>query len=195
MKTANRASQFQPICKITSVSTFDLRMHILQSTLDDLETIFQLYDDAIAHQKSVSDLYWLPFDRQLVEIEIAEGRQWKILAEDGQVAGVFVTAYSDPAIWGDQDHAPAVYLHRIVTNSKFRGQNLITRVVDWAKQHGKSLQKKFVRLDTWAANQKLKEIYLRNGFQFLFNAAPADPSALPSHYSGILLGFYEIEID
>jgi len=169
-------------------------MEILNSTPSDLETIFNLYDAAIAHQKAVSHLHWLPFDTQMVEAEIAGNRQWKIIVDD-QVACVFVTAYTDPAIWGDKDRDPSVYLHRIVTNPDFRGRNFVGAIVAWALQHGASLGKKFVRLDTWAENLKLKEIYVRNGFQFLGNAAPADPSALPSHYSGIVLGFYEILID
>jgi len=169
-------------------------MEILNSTHSDLETIFNLYDAAIAHQKVVSHMHWLPFDTKLVESEIAENRQWKIIV-DGQVACVFVTAYTDAAIWGEKDRDPSVYLHRIVTNPNFRGRNFVGAIVEWALHHGASMGKKFVRLDTWAENLKLKEIYLRNGFRFLGNAAPADPSALPSHYSGIVLGFYEILID
>ena len=168
-------------------------MDFLRSTTDDLQTIFDLYDAAIAHQKAVSDMHWLPFDRQMVATEIAEGRQWKIMLDD-QVACVFVVAYTDAAIWGDRDRDPSVYFHRIVTHPAFRGNNFVLKIVEWGKQHGRDLGRRFVRLDTWAENLKLKEVYLRAGFQFLGNAAPADPSALPSHYSGILLGFYEMEV-
>lgn len=138
-------------------------------------------------------MHWLPFDPQMVASEIAEGRQWKILI-DGQIACVFATAYTDAAIWGDRDLDPSVYLHRIVTNPDFRGRNMVGAIVDWAKLHGKAAGCKYLRLDTWAENLKLKEVYLRNGFRFLGNAAPADPTALPSHYSGIVLGYYEIEL-
>ncbi|MEO6759006.1 MAG: hypothetical protein ABIO24_06090 [Saprospiraceae bacterium] len=67
-------------------------MRILPSTPADLETIFQLYDAAIAHQKTVSHLHWLPFERDRVAAEIEEGRQWKILI-DGEVAGIFLIAF------------------------------------------------------------------------------------------------------
>jgi len=169
-------------------------MEFLNSTTDDLKTIFDLYDAAITHQKMVSAMHWLPFDKQMVKLEILENRQWKIMLE-GQVACVFVTAYTDAAIWGEKDKDPSVYIHRIVTHPDFRGRNFVGAIVEWSKGHGKALGKQFVRLDTWAENLKLKELYLRNGFQFLGNAAPADPAALPSHYSGIVLGFYELGID
>ncbi|MCC7466477.1 MAG: GNAT family N-acetyltransferase [Saprospiraceae bacterium] len=164
-----------------------------QSTHDDLNTIFKLYDAAIAHQKAVSNMHWLPFDRELVTQEIQEGRQWKILVDD-QVACAFVVAYQDAAIWGDKDRESSVYLHRIVTDPAFRGRNFVGAILEWAKWHGKTLGKKFVRLDTWAENLKLKEIYERNGFQFLGVVTPTDLAALPSHYSGIRLSLFEVAL-
>ncbi len=50
-------------------------MEFINSTAADLEAIFELYDAAIVHQKAVSNMHWLPFDRQLVAAEIAEGRE------------------------------------------------------------------------------------------------------------------------
>ena len=169
-------------------------MEFLRSTLSDLDTIFGFYDDAIAHQKAVSTMHWLPFDKLMVAQEIEEGRQWKIQI-DGQVAGVFVVAYADPAIWGEKDIEPAIYLHRIVTSPAFRGRNLVGAIVEWGKGHCQERGINFIRLDTWAANHKLRELYIRCGFRFIGDAAPANPAALPSHYSGIELGFYEIKLD
>lgn len=57
-------------------------MTILPSTITDLDTIFSLYDKAIAFQKAVSEQHWLPFERTLVEKEIDEKRQWKIMDGD-----------------------------------------------------------------------------------------------------------------
>lgn len=169
-------------------------MKVINSTPTDLETIFNLYDAAIAHQKAVSDQHWLPFDRAMVEAEIAEGRQWKIVV-DGEIACIFLVAYADPHIWGEKDRDPAVYLHRIVTNPAFRGRGFVAVIVEWARAHGRALGKKFVRLDTWADNLRLKEIYERCGFRFLGVERPANPAALPSHYSTIWLGYFEMGVE
>lgn len=168
-------------------------MQILPSTTADKTTIFALYDAAIAHQKQVSHLHWLPFDEALVEREIQEARQWKVILDD-QVAAVFVVAYNDPDIWGERDAEPSIYLHRIVTHPDFRGRNLVRTITEWAKNHGQALGRRFLRLDTWAENLKLRELYQRAGYHFLGDAPPANPAGLPSHYSGILLGFYEIAL-
>lgn len=171
-----------------------LEMEFLNSTREDLAVIFELYDAAIAHQKAVSGQHWLPFDPQTVALEIAEGRQWKIMI-DGQVACVFLTTFSDAAIWGEKDADPSIYLHRIVTNPAFRGRNFVQKIVDWAKVYAKAAGKKYVRLDTWSDNLKLKELYLRCGFQFLGIEKPADPAALPKHYSTITLSMFEMSIE
>ena len=138
-------------------------------------------------------MHWLPFDRQLVAAEIAEGRQWKIIM-DGEIACIFLVAYSDAAIWGEKDAEPSIYLHRIVTNPAFRGNNFVQKIVDWSKDHGKMRGKKYIRLDTWSDNPKLKDLYVQCGFQFLGIAVPSNPEALPSHYSTITLSFFELEI-
>lgn len=169
-------------------------MEFLNSTTDDLSTIFDLYDAAIAHQKAVSNEHWLPFDRELVAREIAEGRQWKIVI-DGEIACIFLVAYSDAAIWGERDKDPSIYLHRIVTNPAFRGRGFVRQIVHWAQKHGQATGKQYLRLDTWGTNDKLKSLYTQCGFTFLGVGLPADTTALPKHYSTISLGFYEMPIE
>ena len=114
---------------------------------------------------------------------------------DGQIACIFVTTYSDPHIWGEKDADPSIYFHRIVTNPAFRGRRFVNEIVQWAKVYGKALGKRYLRLDTWSDNEKLKEVYLGCGFEYLGSAVPANPAALPKHYSTITLGYYEMKID
>ena len=71
----------------------------------------------------------------------------------------------------------------------------MAEIVRWAKKHGAGLGKKFVRLDTWSENLRLKELYLACGFQFLGVVTPTNLTALPSHYAGISLSLFEISVD
>lgn len=166
-------------------------METVQSTQKDLEAIFALYDDAVAFQKTVSNKHWLPFDRDMVQTELNEGRQWKIL-ENGAIACIFVIAYSDPYIWGERGEGNAIYIHRIVTNPAFRGGNYVQHIVTWARQHVKDTGNDFIRMDTWGDNEKLIAYYRQCGFTFLGVFSPSDISKLPSHYSDITLAFFEI---
>lgn len=168
-------------------------MEFKLSTQQDMEAIFALYDEAVAFQKKVSNKHWKPFDRELVQTEINEGRQWKIL-ENGEIACIFVIAYSDPYIWGERGHGKAVYIHRIVTNPAFRGGNYVQHIVTWARQHAKETGNDFIRMDTWGDNQRLIQYYTSCGFQFLGVFAPDDISRLPKHYSDITLAYFEMEV-
>jgi ribosomal protein S18 acetylase RimI-like enzyme len=168
-------------------------MEILNSTLDDREAILALYDAAIALQRARSQRHWLPFDVDRVEAEIAEGRQWKIVI-DGRIACVFLTAESDPAIWMERDVEPSLYLHRIVTDPEFRGRGFTAAITKWALDRAKARGRKFVRLDTWDDNTRLKELYARCGFELVGTVAPTALETLPSHYEGVTLALFEIAV-
>ena len=56
-------------------------MEFLNSEIENFDEIFRLYDLAIDFQKSKFDKFWLPFDRPMIEREIAEKRHWKILID------------------------------------------------------------------------------------------------------------------
>jgi ribosomal protein S18 acetylase RimI-like enzyme len=168
-------------------------MEILNSTTNDTDRIFNLYDAAVAFQKTRFDKHWQTFDRELVNTEIEEGRQWKIL-EDGAIACIFASVFSDPFIWGDKNNTPAIYLHRIVTNPLFRGRNYVLSIIEWAKVYGKKMNKDYIRIDTWGDNQYLIDYYIKCGFTFLGLMIPEDTATLPGHYSGVSLSLFEIAI-
>src|ERR1043165_3015479 len=166
-------------------------MHIENSSIADIDEIFRFYDLAIEFQKKVSDQHWLPCERSLVEKEIAEQRQWKIII-DGRIVFVFCIAWNDPQIWGERDKEPSIYIHRIVTHPDFRGKNFVVEIINWALVYGREKERKFLRMDTWGDNAKLREYYTKCGFKFLGVVKPASPELLPAHYADITLSLFEI---
>lgn len=56
-----------------------MQLQVLNSQTTDIDTIFQFYDMAIAHQKKVFNKHWQGFSREMVQAEIDENRQYKIL--------------------------------------------------------------------------------------------------------------------
>ena len=172
-------------------------MQIVNANLNDAPAIFELYDKAIEFQKTKSDKYWEGFDAALVENEIRENRLWKIVIDDdSDIACVFTVAYSDPQIWGAKSSEPAMYVHRIVTNPLYRGRGFVKIIVEWAKEHARYTEKKFIRMDTWGDNQKLIDYYTSCGFTFLGLTTPANTKEMPKHYyDGISLGLFELSLD
>ncbi len=132
-------------------------MQINNAISQDIETIFKLYDQAIEFQKTVFDKHWQGFERSLIEREISENRLWKIV-EMGEIACIFSIAFSDSLIWSEKDDEPSLYIHRIVTNPLFRKRGQVKAIVEWTKDYGSQLGKKFIRMDTWGDNLKLIEL-------------------------------------
>jgi ribosomal protein S18 acetylase RimI-like enzyme len=168
-------------------------MEIKNSSLEDTATIFSLYDHAIAYQKTVFKKHWQGFERDLIETEIRENRQWKIVI-DNEVACIFAITFNDAVIWKEKDAQPSIYIHRIVTNPQFRGVGFVPKIIDWAKNYCLSHRKMYVRLDTWGDNPKLIAYYIKCGFGYVKTIKMENTEGLPAHYEGATLALFEIKI-
>lgn len=160
----------------------------------DIDKIFEFYDLAVAHQKKVFNKHWQGFSRDLVQTEIAEKRQYKILV-DGQIAAIFAVTFNDPEIWEEKDAQPSIYIHRIVTHANFRGHGFVNHIIVWAKEYARNNQIDFIRMDTWADNEKLLAYYTGCGFNHVGSIAIKADSGLPKHYEGISLNLFEIAVN
>lgn len=169
-------------------------MKIENCTTNDIFEIFRLYKIASNYQKSKQTVVvWPEFERQLVETEIAENHQWKLIIDD-QIACVWATTFSDAQIWEERNADAAVYIHRIATNPDFRGKNFVGIIVEWAKEYAKSKNKNFVRLDTLGNNVKLIEHYTNAGFNFLGMFDLKSTEGLPEHYQNVPACLFEIKL-
>jgi GNAT superfamily N-acetyltransferase len=169
-------------------------IQIENSTAADIPEIFRLYGIASAYQKSKQTVViWPQFDRQLVETEVAENRQWKLIIDE-QIACVWATTFTDEQIWEERNSDAAVYIHRIATHPDFRGNNFVFAIVEWAKQYAKVNSKDFVRLDTLGNNTKLIEYYTKAGFQFLGMFDLKNTDGLPTHYHNVQACLFEIKL-
>ncbi|WP_316805949.1 GNAT family N-acetyltransferase [Pedobacter agri] len=167
-----------------------MQIEVKNSQPNDIDTIFDFYDMAVAHQKKVFNKHWQGFSSALVETEIEENRQYKILV-DGKVACVFAVTFTDQLIWGDRDH-DSLYIHRIVTHPDFRGYAFVKEIIKWAKKYAIEHTIKYIRMDTWADNEKLLEYYTSCGFTYVGVVTLQQSDGLPKHYEGISLSLFEI---
>jgi ribosomal protein S18 acetylase RimI-like enzyme len=157
-------------------------MQIINSTIVDFDQIFRLYKIASDYQKEKKTVVvWPDFDKKMVEIEIAENRQWKLVVNNVIIC-VWAITFSDEQIWEKRNEDTAIYIHRIATNPEFRGQNFIQIIVDWARGYALENKKEYIRLDTLGNNTKLIEHYCNSGFNFLGMFELKQTNALPLHY-------------
>jgi len=147
----------------------------------DLGIILDLYESARALQTEKKMVVWPVFENSLMEQEISERRQWKLMI-DNVLACNWAITFSDKDIWEEKDKNDAIYIHRIATNPVFRGQRFVKNIVEWARDYAREQGKKFVRLDTLGNNTRLIRHYTDAGFNFLGIVRLLDTSKLPLHY-------------
>lgn len=169
-------------------------MEIKNCTSNDIDEIFRLYKIASDYQRSKKKVVvWPNFKRSLIEKEIHENRQWKMLI-DGEIACLWAIAFKDEQIWEEKNQDSAIYIHRIATDPNFRGNNFVSKIVTWAKDYAKSMDKQFVRLDTLGNNVRLIEHYKNAGFEFLGMFDLKNTDQLPEHYHGAPVCLFEIDL-
>ena len=168
-------------------------MEIINSSIEDLELILNLYRAATEYQKERFISHWPEFDSQMVINEILENRQWKMMI-DGEVACIWATTFSDSMIWEDKDIDPSIYIHRITTNPNFRGKGLVKQLASWSKNYATQNGKNFVRMDTVGENRKLIEHYTACGFKFLGLFQLTNTKGLPQHYHNAEVSLFELNV-
>jgi ribosomal protein S18 acetylase RimI-like enzyme len=168
-------------------------MRIVRSNPEDIDAIFALYDAGTSYQKTVAEKHWAGFERSLVEEEIRDGRQYKILEGD-QIACVFVISFRDPLLWHEKDSDPSIYLHRIATNPDFRGRGYVKHIVDWSREYAEEHGQQYIRMDTGSGNDKLNDYYVSCGFTYLGIIPVADTEELPLHYRGGNSSLFELKL-
>src|SRR4051812_30160339 len=94
------------------------KLEIKNSTFSDVNTILELYDAASDLQTQKKVVVWPKFERSLVEREIQEKRQWKIMI-DNEIACNWSITFEDKEIWGDKDDNNSIYIHRLAANPAF----------------------------------------------------------------------------
>ena len=168
-------------------------MKIRNSVHEDIDIILQFYAAATDFQKSKAMVSWSRFDSQLIETEIRDKRQWKMIV-DNKIACVWAITESDPQIWGERNTSPALYLHRIAINPAFRGRNLVFDIVAWARVFAKERCLQYIRMDTVGENHGLISHYKKCGFDFLGLSKLEDTVGLPAHYHKATVSLFQMHI-
>ncbi len=169
-------------------------MQVENCTRSDMDEIFRLYRIASAYQQSKQTVVvWPDFEKELVEKEIRENRQWKLLINN-IIACIWATTFCDEQIWEDRNTDPAVYIHRIATHPGFRGNKFILQIAAWAREYAKINSKKFVRLDTLGNNTRLIDHYTNAGFNFLGMFELKNTDGLPAHYHNVPACLFEMAL-
>lgn len=166
---------------------------IENTTEDDLEFIFWLFEKAIAYQKKKGYNIWTNYNKELLRSEVKSKAQYKVVLKQ-KITMIFSIVYHDKVIWGERDKDDSIYLHRIVVNPEFKGHRLFSAVLDWSIHHAESKGLKYVRMDTWGNNPNIIRYYESFGFEFRGNQQTPDDPELPIQNRGLRVALLEFTL-
>jgi GNAT superfamily N-acetyltransferase len=166
---------------------------ITNTLITDVDQIFHLFDQSIEYQQKHGYPAWWNYDKEAIIKDIERQNQYKIVIEQ-TIAIVFSVCYADKLIWRHFENGDSVYLHRIVVNPAFKGQQLFGKILEWSIGHCTEKGLRIVRMDTWAANPTIINYYKRFGFKTVENYTTPDSSELPVHNRNLELTLLEYNL-
>lgn len=168
-----------------------MNSYTIQNTTDtDIPFICWMFDQAILYQKRNKYPVWNGYDIDIIQKDIKEKIQYKILVNN-EIACIFSVCTNDPIIWGKKDKDSSIYLHRIVVNPNHKGEKQFEKIILWAKKYTLENNIEYIRMDTWADNPTIIEYYKSFGFVFLNNFVTPDTLNLPVQHRNISLALLE----
>lgn len=168
-------------------------IEVKNTIIEDLEFVYHLFDEAINYQKRKGFPVWNGYDKHVLQTDVNNKLQFKIVI-DKEIACVFSICFSDKIIWRTKEQGDALYLHRIVVNPKFKGQQQFKHILEWAKSLAATKQLKYVRMDTWGDNQNILNYYQKFGFSFVENYTTPDLQDLPVQHRNLFLALLEYKL-
>ncbi|MBE7170039.1 MAG: GNAT family N-acetyltransferase [Williamsia sp.] len=166
---------------------------ITNAAPSDLPEIYLLFEEAIRFQKANNYIGWNNYDKEWIKADIKNGLLFKLICHN-ETAGVFSICFSDALIWRERETGNAVYLHRIVINRKFAGRKMFNKVLAGAIQLAKSRGLNYIRMDTWAENDRIIAYYKSYGFLFIENYTTPGTEDLPVQHRNLHVALLEKEV-
>ena len=166
---------------------------IKNTSLTDLEFIYELFEHSIQYQERNGYPVWRGYDKGALIKDLENKNQYKVII-DSIIGIVFSVCYADKILWREMEKGDAIYIHRMVVNPKCKGQKLFGVVLDWTIEHAKQKGLSFIRLDTWADNPKIIDYYKSFGFTFMGNYTTSESLELPSHNRNLGLALLELKL-
>jgi len=153
-------------------------LKILNTTINDLDFIYYLFEEAIKYQKNNNYNTWNGFDKDVLINDINTLQQYKII-ENNEILCIFSVIYNDKVIWREKDINNAIYLHRVVVNPKHKGKKMFQHILNWSINHALQKNINLIRLDTFGENTNIVSFYKDYGFKFIEYFTTSNSKDLP----------------
>ena len=168
-------------------------MQVRAANRGDTDSVMQLLSDARRWHIDQEVDVWSEFDRALIERDVLAGRVY--LAMDGASAcGTVTLVEADPLVWGPDEKGDALYIHKLASSRAPCGRGIGAGLIQWARTVARQRRRKWLRLDTWNTNRKMREYYEKQGFRHVRDEFFPLVSPLPADYRGTYKSLYQLAV-
>ena len=140
-------------------------MEIRLANLEDCQQVVSVLNEVTIHLSRKGIEQWnYPWDSSIIQTQIKSNCSY-VLLKDGVVIGTFCISCIDHI---NDVTVPlhSKYLSQIAISPAYQGQNYGKQITDFACALAKN-NNKTLYLDCWAGNDKLRDFYERNGFEYV----------------------------
>ena len=166
---------------------------IKNTSTKDLDFIYTLFNEAITYIKKNNYVGWTTYDKNFIKQDISKKLQYKI-TKGNNILCVFSICFTDVLIWREMEKGDAIYLHRIVVNSAFKGHKQFQKILNWNIEFAKEKGLKYIRMDTWANNPNIIEYYKSFGFTHIEDYNTPNTTELPEQHRNLKVALLEMKL-
>ncbi len=156
-----------------------MQLVIAAAARADLDAVMDLLREARGWHQEQGVEAWREFDLARIAADIDAGRVYMAHG----TAGVCGTVTGD-----------AIYVHKLAVSRSLAGRGIGTEVLRWARDAARQKGRRWLRLDTWDGNRKMRDYYERQGFRHVRDQYFAPDSPLPADYRGTHKSLYQLEL-
>jgi ribosomal protein S18 acetylase RimI-like enzyme len=168
--------------------------YTIQNTEEqDLDLIYLFFEKAIEYIQKKHFVGWTTYDKNFIIRDQKCKLQFKIV-QNHRLVCVFSICFSDALIWREKEQGDAIYLHRIVVNPLFKGQQQFAKILKWVHDLATQHKLKYIRMDTWAENQNIIDYYKSFGFKHIENYTTPDTLELPVQHRNLKVALLQFAV-
>lgn len=158
----------------------------------DLDAVMALLREARSWHQQQGVEAWREFDVTRIAADIEAGRV-TLARSASRACGTVTLMQSDGLVWAEEA-GDALYVHKLAVARRDAGLGIGAQLLRWAQGAARQRGKRWLRLDTWDGNRKMRDYYERQGFRHVRDQYFAPDSDLPADYRGSHKSLYQLEL-
>lgn len=159
------------VYQIIDKSNEELKLNVRTATIEDLDKVLEIYNDAIGKFEVEGTYQWKRgYPNKDTFIDDIKNNKIFACTRLGEIVGVITAILGGEADYdvidgkwlNDEDY---LTIHRVAVKKEYLGYGVASALFDYAKKYAKSQGLNNIRIDTHERNNDMKKLLSRHGFK------------------------------